>query len=419
MFKRISLLLMMSIFIVLLGFSSGVLAQETVEVDFMTFSGSGANLEYLNQMKDEFEKENPDIKINIITVGYEDYFVNLQTKIAGGLAPDVYELNYENFVTYAKKNVLKELDETIAAANFDKSQLNEKALNAFKINDSQYGLPFSFSNVVMFYNEELFDQAGVDYPDGDWKWDDSLAAAKQIRDLGQHIYGIYQPVTFWEFYKMVEQNGGSIIDNEKNEFVINSPQNIKTLEYMIDRVQESNVMPTEAQLSGMQDWDLFKSGRAGMIVTGIWAFPDFAKNIEFEWDIAVEPGNTQKATHFFANGLVMNKNTDKDDEAFKWMSFLSASKEAAQIRVESGWELPAVTDQDILNKYTEKTPPENRQAVFESLDYLVTPPVIEQFAEMSDIINQQIQAARDGLKTPKEALNEAQVELESTIEINN
>jgi multiple sugar transport system substrate-binding protein len=114
----------------------------------------------------------------------------------------------------------------------------------------------------------------------------------------------------------------------------------------------------------------------------------------------------------------MNKDTDKSDEAFKWMSFLSASKAAAQIRVESGWELPAITDQDILDEYTEKTPPENRQAVFESLDYLVTPPVIEQFAEMSDIINQQIQAARDGLKTPKEALNEAQEQLESTIEIN-
>ncbi|RCW60372.1 MULTISPECIES: ABC transporter substrate-binding protein [Halanaerobium] len=418
MLKRVSILLMVSILISLLGFTSGVLAQDATEVDFMTFSGSGSNLEYLNQMKEEFEKENPEIKINIMTVGYEDYFVNLQTKIAGGMAPDVYELNYENFVTYAKKNVLKELDTVIDQNEFDKSQLNEKALNAFQINDNQYGLPFSFSNVVMFYNEELFDQAGVDYPDSDWKWDDSLAAAKQIRDLGQHIYGIYQPVTFWEFYKMVEQNGGSIIDEQKKEFVINSPQNIKTLEYMIDRVQESNVMPTEAQLSGMQDWDLFKSGRVGMIVTGIWAFPDFAKNIDFEWDIAVEPGNTQKATHFFANGLVMNKKTDKSSEAFKWMSFLSASKEAAEIRVESGWELPAITDQEILSDYTEITPPENRKAVFESLNYLVTPPVIEQFAEMSDIINQQIQAARDGLKTPAEALNEAQTQLESTIEIN-
>ncbi|TDO85911.1 carbohydrate ABC transporter substrate-binding protein (CUT1 family) [Halanaerobium saccharolyticum] len=418
MFKRVSILLMVSIFIALLGFNSGVLAQETVEVDFMTFSGSGANLEYLNQMKDEFEKENPDIEINIITVGYEDYFVNLQTKIAGGLAPDVYELNYENFVTYAKKNVLKELDDTISAAEFDESQLNEKALNAFQINDNQYGLPFSFSNVVLFYNEELFDQAGIDYPSRDWKWEDSLAAAKQIRNLGSNIFGIYQPVTFWEFYKMVEQNGGTIIDNEKNKFVINSPQNIETLEYMVDRVQDSNVMPTEAQLSGMQDWDLFKSGRVGMIVTGIWAFPDFTENIDFEWNIEVEPGNTQKATHFFANGLVMNQKTDKVDEAFKWMSFLSASKEAAQIRVENNWELPAITDQDILKEYIEKTPPENRQAVFESLNYLVTPPVIEQFAEMADIINQQIQAARDGLKTPTEALNKAQEQLESTIEIN-
>jgi len=186
---------------------------------------------------------------------------------------------------------------------------------------------------------------------------------------------------------------------------------------MVDRVLKSNVMPTEAQLSGMGDWDLFKAGRVGMVVTGIWAFPDFIRDCDFEWDIAIEPGNTKKATHFFSNGLVINKNSKKAEQTLKWISFMSASKEAAKIRVDAGWELPAVTYPDVLASYLEQTPPASRQVVFDSLQYLVTPPVIEQFAEMADIIGRHLEAARDGAKTPQEALDAAQKELEAKIKL--
>jgi multiple sugar transport system substrate-binding protein len=176
-------------------------------------------------------------------------------------------------------------------------------------------------------------------------------------------------------------------------------------------------MPTEAQVSGMGDWELFKAEKVGMIVTGIWAFPEFIKNCNFEWDIAIEPGNTKKATHFFSNGLVINKDSKKAEQAFKWISFMSASKEAAKIRVDSGWELPAVTYPDVLASYLEQTPPASRQVVFDSLQYLVTPPVIEQFAEMADIMGIHLAKARDGVKTPQEALDEAQKELEAKIKL--
>lgn len=61
----------------------------------------------------------------------------------------------------------------------------------------------------------------------------------------------------------------------------------------------------------MGDWDLFQSGRLGMIPTGIWAFSTFTEGCDFAWDICVEPGGTQKATHFFSNALVVNEKSEK------------------------------------------------------------------------------------------------------------
>jgi multiple sugar transport system substrate-binding protein len=299
--------------------------------------------------------------------------------------------------------------------SFSPKTISARALEAFQVDGVQYGLPASFSDVLLFYNKDLFDKAKVDYPTDDWTWIEEQAAAEKIRALGDDTFGIFHPIHFWEFYKVVKQNGGSILSDDMTEFTLNTPQNVETLQFMVDRVLKSNVMPSEEQLAGMSDWDLYKAGKIGMIVTGVWAFPDFAENCEFNWDIAIEPGMKNKATHFFSNGLVINSDTDKANEAFKWVSFMSASKEAANIRVDAGWELPATTDQEVLDKYMSMTPPENRKAVFDSLDYLVTPPVIEQFSEMADIIGIHLEAAAAGAKTPEEALTDAQKELESKI----
>ena len=93
---------------------------------------------------------------------------------------------------------------------------------------------------------------------------------------------------------------------------------------VITRINDTNIMPTEVQMGGMGDWDLFLSGRLGMLINGVWAFPTFTEQAEFEWDIAVEPGNTQKATHFFANGLAVYAESEKQEAAFKWISVITS-----------------------------------------------------------------------------------------------
>ena len=153
-------------------------AADPVTITYCNFNSSGGNEETLAKMVEAFEASHPDIKVDVETIGYDDYFTQMQTRVAGGTAPDCYELNIENFAAYANKGLLAEI------SGVDVSGLNDTALNAFCVNGKQYGLPESFSNVVLIYNKDLFDKAGVSYPTNDWTQDDVQAAAEAIRALG-------------------------------------------------------------------------------------------------------------------------------------------------------------------------------------------------------------------------------------------
>ena len=77
--------------------------------------------------------------------------------------------------------------------------------------------------MLLFYNKDLFDQAGIDYPTKDWTWDDAMTAAKAIRALGEDTWGLYSPIQFYEFYKKAAQNGDcQFFNDDMTELTINS-----------------------------------------------------------------------------------------------------------------------------------------------------------------------------------------------------
>ncbi len=390
--------------------------EDVVTIDYFTFSPGEQHEEDLQKMISAFEAENPNIKINYEMASFDDYFTKLQTRLAGGSAPDTFELNYESFVNYASKDVLLPLDELINTdSDFDPSQINQEAFKAFQHNGKQYGMVESFSNVVLYYNKDLFDEAGVDYPSADWTWEDELEAAKKLTNKDNGIYGTYAPIQFWEFYKTIEQNGGSIFNADKTEATVNSNENIEALQWMIDKVHKYGITPSDSEMSGQSDGDLFKAGKIAMLRTGIWMMGSF-KDAPFEWDIALEPGNTQKAHHFFANGIAAYKGTEHPEAAWKWLQFMSASEDAAKIRVDSSWELPAVSNTELVDAYLQQTPPESKAVVFEALDSLVVPPVIEEWNKLTDAFGKELDLVKLGKKTPEEALNDLQSQIQSLVD---
>ena len=390
-------------------------AEEPVTIDFMNFSANEGGLLTLGLMKDLFEKENPNIKVNIETFGYDTYATQLQTRVGGGDAPDCFELGLDAFPSYVDQKAILPLDDMMAASSTDLSVLTDKSLQAFSINGTKYGMPYSYSTVVLIYNKDLFDQAGVAYPTADWTWADADAAALKIKALGDDYYGLIQPISTYEFFKVVKQYNGGLLNDDNTAFTVNRPENVQALQRLVDNVLVTNICPSTEQRGSLDEWGVFKLGKTGMIVTGIWAFPSFTTDCAFNWDIAVEPGAATKATHYFANGLAISADSKNAEAAYKWIEFIGTSEQVAQLRVQLGWELPCATYQSAMDQYAKLTPPANRQAVFDSLNYVVPVPQIAQFSQMADILGAELEAAASGSKTPQQALDDAQAALEAAI----
>lgn len=385
-------------------------AQDAVTLRYFTFSAAPDYLEELDTIIAGFNAENPNITIEVSTAPFSDYFTLLQADVVSGDAPDVFELNYENFVTYAANGTLLNVSDLLSG----EAPYYPRALEAFQYNGEQLALPETFSTVLMFYNADLFDQAGLEYPTAEWTWDDAIAAATAIRALGDDTWGLYSPTQFWEFYKKAAQNGECQFFNEDmTESTINSEACVATLETMVG-FQTSDIMPTAAELSGVSDGDLFLSGKLGMLVTGIWMFGAF-QDAPFTWDVQIEPMINQHAHHFFANGVAVSATTANAEAAAAWAEYLTASQTAAEVRVAAGWELPALNQPEYFESYLELTPPDNREAVFMALESPVTPPVIVRQNEMQDAVNALLTQVVDGELTAQEALDQAKETLDGLL----
>jgi len=385
-------------------------AQDTTTIRYFTFSAAPDHLEDLDTIITAFETENPSINVEVETAAFADYFTLLQAGVASGDAPDVFELNYENFVTYAANDTLLDLSSILDAD----APFYPRALQAFQYEGQQMALPATFSTVLLFYNSDLFDQAGLDYPTADWTWDDAIAAAQTIRALGTDTWGLFSPTQFWEFYKKAAQNGEcSFFNEDMTEATINSPACVSTLETMVGFMND-DLMPTAAELSGVSDSELFLSGKLGMLVTGIWMFGAF-QEASFTWDVQIEPAINQHAHHFFANGVAVSATTEHAEAAAAWATYLAASETAATVRVDSAWELPALNEPAYFEAYLSQTPPANRAAVFTALESPITPPVIERQNEMQDAVNALLTQVVDGELTAQAALDQAKTELDALI----
>jgi multiple sugar transport system substrate-binding protein len=385
-------------------------AQDKTTIRYFTFSAAPDHVKDLDTIVQAFQTENPTIEVSVETAPFADYFTLLQAGIASGDAPDVFELNYENFVTYAANDTLLDLGELMNAD----APFYPRALEAFSYKGTQYALPATFSDVLLFYNADLFDKAGIEYPTKDWTWTDAVTAAKAIRALGDDTWGLFSPVQFWEFYKKAAQNGDcKFFNDDMTESTINSPACVETLELMTSFMTDG-VMPTAAELSGVSDSELFLSGKLGMLVTGIWMFGAF-KDAPFTWDVQLEPMIKQHAHHFFANGVAVSATTAHPEAAATWAQYLASSETAAKVRVDSAWELPALDRPEYFDAYLSQTPPANRAAVFEALDSPVTPPVIVRQSEMQDAVNALLTQVVDGELTAQAALDQAKTELDALV----
>jgi len=377
---------------------------EPVTITYNNFISNGGNEPNLDTIVAAFEKENPNITVDVTTLPYGDYFTALQTDLVAGTEADVFDIEFANYRSYVESGVAAPIEGVNA------SVYRAALAESYQTDGVQYALPTSFSTVVLYYNKDLFDAAGVAYPTADWTWEDEQAAAEAITDKSKDIWGDYQPFTYNEYYKAVAQAGGSFLSEDGSTVNFNTPEGIKAASWLVNKV--GNTMPAAGDASTDSDADLFSTGKLAMWHTGIWMFNSM-QEVPFGWDIVVEPGLTQQASHLFSNAVMVSANSDEVAAATKWAEFLTSSDTMVDVRLASSWELPPVADDAALSAYLTAGLPQNRQAVFDSLNGVaIAPSIGANQAQMADIVTKYLAEAAAGRMTVEEAVAQSAEEVQ-------
>lgn len=382
---------------------------EPVTITYSNFISNAGNEENLAAIVDAFEAEHEGVTVEVTTLPYDQYGQVLDTDLAAGTAADVFDIEYANYARYQALGVLAPITVDDPAA------YRASLLESYQTDGEQFALPSSFSNVVLYYNADLFDAAGLDHPTADWTWEDEQAAAEALTDASAGVWGDHQPVSFHEFYKALAQNGGSFLNEDGTAVAFNTPEGVEAAHWLVDK--SGTVMPTIEQGQGSPDFDtnLFLEGKLAMMHSGIWVFGALA-DAPFTWDIAVEPGNAQQASATFSNAVGVSADSEHIEAASAFAQFLTSSDAMVETRLATGWELPPISDEAALATYLEQDTPANRQAVFDSLEQIALPPVVaEGQTEMQDIVTEELVAAQSGQKSVEEALASAEQRINEVI----
>jgi multiple sugar transport system substrate-binding protein len=330
--------------------------------------GSPAEIATHQAVADAFMEEYPDIKIEIISEPWSDYFTKMQTLWASGDAkqiPDVLFLT--PIIPYAAQGVLENLDPYIEKAGYDLEDYWPGLLEYASYEGSVYGFPRDMSAEVLYYNKDIFDEAGVDYPTDEWTWDDLRAAAEAltVRDGDQITrYGLAMEGGKWPLFFM--QNNGAFFDDVRNPSTctLDQPEVIEAVEFFAGMMNDG-IAIRDANLSQAGgDAAVFASGQAAMIIQNASRVSQF-NQAGLNYDIAPVPipEGGQRAASAAGAAWTMSAGSDNKDEAWIFLSWLQSTDGGQRIYTQSGEILPALQSTAKSDVFLGSgDPPANRQA---------------------------------------------------------
>jgi multiple sugar transport system substrate-binding protein len=335
------LLIRIALLTTLLGALFAASAQTTI---VWSFWGDPGELPPNDEVIAAFHAAQDDVRVEVQHAPWGSYFDRLQTQMAGGTAPDVMFLN--NIPSYASRGVLYPLDDLIARDGFDTSTYHPGLLAVFSYDGDVYGFARDNDTNVLYYNADLFDEAGVAYPNADWNWDDIRAAALELTvrdDRGRALqYGLALEKN--RYPQWIYQNGGILFDDPLNptSFHMDSPEAIEAIAFIADMILEDGSVPSfDAMAQLGSTTELFSTGRVAMVMTNAARMPTFA-DADFAWDVAPLPAGPdgERANTLGGAGYVMSSTTEHVDAAWTFLQFL-AGTEGQSVFAATGVAVPA------------------------------------------------------------------------------
>lgn len=395
----------------------------TGEITFSTW-GSLDEKKVNEEVIKAFEAKYPGTKVNLEYIP-EKYREKIDTMFLGGNAPDVIYGHPHYFAAWAEQGLIMDLtDRFEAESDFymsDKFAIN--MYDSFKYNGKNIATINGHDTFLLYYNKDLFDEAGVEYPSDEWTWDDWLEAAQKLTTTAEDgskqyatVFSTDNPAALFPY---IYSFGGSIFDDmdAPTKVIFNSPETVEALRFIQDAIHKYGVAPS------YQDSDLtggaFDTGRVAMDIEGSWA-PAGRRHIEeFEWDMANIPlkeGKERRTSAFYA-GYAVNANTENPDLAYEFAKFFQ-EEEGQQILSQLG--LITVINKEIASSDENlkgEGLPEHHDLRVSSIDYATNGYAM--LTNWEEMMHKVMKPAFDELLankiTPEDCAEKIQVQLEEML----
>lgn len=329
----------------------------------------------LEEIMNDFT-EATGIKTEIQVVEWGSYWTLLEAGASGGEMPDVFWMHSNEAVRYMANDILLDLTDKIAESDkLEMDKFPEDIREMYQWNDKTYAVPKDVDTIAIWYNKDMFDEAGIEYPDGSWTWDEFYDIAEKLtKEDGSQFGFAANPSNEQDTWmNIIYSMGGSVL-TEDNKSGFDDPNTIKAMNFVDKCIK--NVMPPAATMSETGTDVLFSSGKVAMISQGSWMVSGFKDNdfIVEHADVARLPkdAETGRSVSLY-NGLgwAASANTSMPDEAFQLIEWLG-TKDMQQKQADLGVTMAAY--EGMSEGWVKSTDAFNLQPYLDAMDDIVFRP---------------------------------------------
>ena len=362
------------------------------EVSFLVF-GDPEEIAAYREVIAAYENAQPDVNVKLIEASdRDDLIARLSTSFAGGTPPDLFLLNYRFYGQFAARGVLEPVESRVDDSDvFEQEDFYDQAMDAFRFGGTLTCLPQNISSLVVYYNRDLFRQAGVAEPKEGWTWDDMVAAAKKLTkdsngDGKAEVYGLGVEASIIRVAPFVWSNGGELVDDENapTGFELETPEAIDAMQKFFDLRREHLVIPSEQEVEAEDDETRFQNGREAMVLSSRRATPTFRTITAFDWDVAALPKHAEQAGILHSDAYCMTKASGNKDAAWAFMEF-ALGEEGQRITALSGRTVPSLKSVAQSNAFLDPSlKPAHSEVFLDTIPVIQRVPTISTWPEIED-----------------------------------
>ena len=371
----------------------------------------------------DFEKENPAVKVNPIYAGtYQETIVKALTAHKSGTPPVTSVLLSTDMFTLIDEDAIVPIDD------FVKTEQDRKWLASFfpgfmlnsQTGGKTWGVPFQRSTIVLYWNKELFKEAGLDPEKAPASWQEQLEFAQKLtkRDGAGNVsqWGVQIPSSgfpYWLFQGLTTQAGAILANPEGTRTFYNAPEVSEALQYWVDLAAKHKVHPPGIVEWGTTPRDFFER-KVAMMWTTTGNLTNVRSNAKFPFGVAMLPSHKRRGSPTGGGNFYISKKAApaQQQAAFEFIKWITTPDRAAQWSVETGYVAvtPASYQTPAMQKYVGEFP--QAAVARDQLEFAVAELSTHENQRVTKALNDGLQAALTGTKQPAQALNDAQAEAE-------